>query len=53
MLHDPRFLPPDGTVREVALALLAGWLAAVETHLPRVGAASEDGVVTGGVGTRS
>jgi amidohydrolase len=34
MLHDARFLPPDGTVREVALALLAGWLAAVETHLP-------------------
>jgi len=33
MLHDARFLPPDGAVREVALALLAGWLAAVETHL--------------------
>jgi glutathione S-transferase len=33
MLHDARFLPPDSAVREVALALLAGWLAAVETHL--------------------
>jgi hypothetical protein len=34
MLHDPRFLPPDGTVREVALALMAGWLAGVQTFLP-------------------
>jgi amidohydrolase len=53
MLHDPHFLPPDGTVREVALALLAGWLGAVETHVLHVGTASEDGVVTGGVGSRS
>jgi amidohydrolase len=53
MLHDPHFLPPDGTVREVALALMAGWLGAVETHLPQVGPGSEDGVVTGGVGSRS
>jgi amidohydrolase len=28
-LHDPRFLPPDNTVRSVAQALLAGYLAAV------------------------
>jgi amidohydrolase len=34
MLHDATFLPPDGTVREVALALMAGWLAAVGVHLP-------------------
>jgi amidohydrolase len=25
-LHDPRFLPPDDTVRSVAHALLAGYL---------------------------
>jgi amidohydrolase len=52
-LHDARFLPPDGVVREVALALLAGWLAAVETHLAGVGAAGEDGAVARGVGGRS
>jgi amidohydrolase len=34
MLHDPRFLPPDETVREVALAMMAGWLAGVQTFLP-------------------
>jgi len=34
LLHDATFLPPDGTVREVALALLAGWLAGVEAYLP-------------------
>lgn len=27
-LHDPRFLPPDAAVGEVARAMLAGWLAA-------------------------
>jgi amidohydrolase len=53
MLHDAQFLPPDGTVREVALALLAGWLAAVETHLPPLVAAGEDGAVPGGVGART
>ncbi|WP_233153667.1 M20 family metallopeptidase [Kineosporia sp. R_H_3] len=42
MLHDAAFLPPDGTVREVALALMAGWLAAVEVHLGP-GAAGADG----------
>jgi metal-dependent amidase/aminoacylase/carboxypeptidase family protein len=52
-LHDAQFLPPDGAVREVALALLAGWLAGVETHLPRRGAAGEDGVVPEGVAARS
>jgi len=41
MLHDAAFLPPDGTVREVASALLAGWLAAVETHLPHLVAGAE------------
>jgi amidohydrolase len=33
MLHDPRFLPPDAAVRQVALALLAGWLAGVQTRV--------------------
>jgi amidohydrolase len=33
MLHDARFLPPDGSVREVAVALLSGWLAGVETFV--------------------
>jgi amidohydrolase len=50
-LHDAAFLPPDGTVREVALALLAGWLAAVETHLPHLvadGARRAGGVWVGG-----
>jgi len=32
-LHDPRYLPGDGAVGEVARALLAGWLAAAETLL--------------------
>jgi amidohydrolase len=53
MLHDPHFLPPDSSVPEVALALMAGWLAAVETHVPHLGPASEDGVVPGSVGSRS
>jgi hypothetical protein len=28
-LHDPRFLPPDDAVDTVAIALLAGYVAAV------------------------
>lgn len=32
MLHDSRYLPPDHTVRDVALALLAGYLGGAE-HL--------------------
>ena len=51
MLHDAQFLPPDGTVREVALALLAGWLAAVEQHLPEQVLRTADGAGTRGVGT--
>ncbi len=31
MLHDPRFLPPDRVVGEVAAAMLAGYLGAVDT----------------------
>jgi amidohydrolase len=56
MLHDAQFLPPDGTVREVALGLLAGWLAGVETHLPHLPhgrAAGQDGAVPRGVGART
>ncbi len=53
MIHDAHFLPPDGTVREVALALMAGWLAAVETFLTPPGTAGQDGAGTGRVGTRS
>jgi amidohydrolase len=35
MLHDSRYLPPDHTVRDVALALLAGYLGATEyLHTP-------------------
>lgn len=34
MLHDATFLPPDTTVRDAALALLSGYLAGVETHVP-------------------
>jgi len=30
-LHHPRFVPPDDTVREVAMAFLAGYLAAGAT----------------------
>ena len=52
MLHDARFLPPDSAVREVALALMAGWLAAVETHLTPVVPAVVPGSVPGG-GTRA
>ncbi len=33
MLHDPRYLPPDDAVREVAVALLAGWLGGAQTVL--------------------
>lgn len=29
-LHDPRFLPPDAAVGDVAQAMLAGWLAAAQ-----------------------
>lgn len=32
MLHDPTFLPGDHVVREVATALLAGWLAAASAE---------------------
>lgn len=31
MLHDARYLPSDGVVREVAVTLLAGWLAGAQT----------------------
>jgi hypothetical protein len=34
MLHDASFLPPDGAVRDVALALLADYLAGVGAHVP-------------------
>jgi hypothetical protein len=30
MLHDPRFLPDDDRVGDVARALLAGWLAGAQ-----------------------
>jgi amidohydrolase len=30
MLHEPRFLPPDRLVGEVATAMLAGYLGAVD-----------------------
>ena len=50
MLHDATFLPPDGTVREVALALLAGWLAAVATHLPELVLRTPDAAGADGVG---
>ena len=33
MLHDPRYLPGDERVREVARALLAGWVGAVRATL--------------------
>ena len=33
MLHDASYLPADHVVREVALALLAGWLAGAEAAL--------------------
>ncbi|RBY78894.1 amidohydrolase [Geodermatophilus sp. TF02-6] len=33
-LHSPRFLPPDDTVRQAALALLAGYLGAAGLHGP-------------------
>jgi amidohydrolase len=33
MLHAARFLPSDDAVRDVALALLSGWLAGVETFV--------------------
>jgi len=35
MLHDATFLPPDGTVRQTATAMLAGYLAGVETQVLR------------------
>jgi amidohydrolase len=34
MLHDAGFLPPDSTVRHTALAMLAGYLAAVQSWVP-------------------
>ncbi|MFG2098589.1 M20 family metallopeptidase [Streptomyces sp. NPDC048612] len=34
-LHSPTFLPPDERVRDVAHALLAGYLAAAEQFIPR------------------
>jgi amidohydrolase len=30
MLHDPRFLPADAQVRDVAVAMMSGWLGAVQ-----------------------
>ena len=30
MLHDPRFLPADQRIRDVAIALMCGWLAGVQ-----------------------
>jgi amidohydrolase len=59
MIHDAHFLPPDTTVREVALALMAGWLAAVETFLltghEKAGRerAGRGEAVTDGVGART
>jgi amidohydrolase len=34
MLHDAAFLPLDATVRDTALAMLAGYLAAVQAYVP-------------------
>jgi amidohydrolase len=33
MLHEPRFLPPDDVIADVAHAMLAGYLAALQHHL--------------------
>ncbi|MFB6439744.1 M20 family metallopeptidase [Streptomyces sp. NPDC056411] len=41
-LHSPTFLPPDERVRDVAHALLAGYLAAAERFVPRSLEAPED-----------
>jgi amidohydrolase len=49
MLHDPRFLPDDAAVRDVAIALMSGWLAGaqlvqdVATGLPHPGPAATVG----------
>jgi metal-dependent amidase/aminoacylase/carboxypeptidase family protein len=36
MLHDPRYLPADDRVRDVARALVAGWTGAVRATVPGV-----------------